>query len=292
MASEASARGIPLGMISATLSQSSGRTRPLAASLLREAYSRLDLVGAIDESDAARLVKLGVLQDAVRITGDTRYDQVWARVARVDPHSPLLSPLVSDRLTVVAGSTWPSDERMLLNAWGKLKASRPALRLVIAPHEPTRAHLEPIERWARDAGLRSALLSEDRHVADWDVLVVDQVGVLGELYSVGDIAFVGGGFHSAGLHSVLEPAAAGLPVLFGPRHTGSRDAGLLMDRAGAIACEDTASLTAAIEGYAGDRELLARAGAAAREVVRSGLGAAKRSATLVMELMKTSSGAG
>ena len=65
------------------------------------------------------------------------------------------------------------------------------------------------------------------------LVVVDRTGVLGELYALADAAFVGGGFHAAGLHSVLEPAAYGVPVAFGPMHRGSREAGLLIRATGA-----------------------------------------------------------
>jgi len=223
---EASRRGIRLGLVSATLAHRSSRRSPLASSLLRGAYARLERVGAISADDADRLVALGVPSSRVSVTGDTRYDQVWARAQGVDRNGALLAPLTSpDRFTLVAGSTWPTDDARLLPAWARLSrrhsTARP--RLVIAPHEPTAAHLAPIERWAAAEGLRAERLGGP-HAADADVVVVDRVGVLGDLYALADVAFVGGGFHAAGLHSVLEPAAFGAPVLFGPRHHASRDA--------------------------------------------------------------------
>src|SRR5439155_636181 len=84
-------------------------------------------------------------------TGDTRFAQVWARAARADLTGPLLAPLRSDRPTLVAGSTWPTDEKPLLEAWSNLREQHPEARLIIAPHEPTAVHLEPIEQWARTA---------------------------------------------------------------------------------------------------------------------------------------------
>lgn len=284
LAEEAHARKIPLGMISATLSAGSGRGRALGRALLGDAYHALGRVGAIDADDAARLVALGVRADHVRVTGDTRYDQVAARAATADRSNAVLAPLVSARPTLVAGSTWPADESALLPAWVTLKSAVPDARLIIAPHEPTASHLAPIEQWARSAGLSLARLADANPTHD--VVLVDRVGVLGELYALADAAFVGGGFHAAGLHSVLEPAAFGAPVLFGPRHTNSRDAGLLIAARGGEAVENRESLARALRIILSESDTRTRAGAAAKRVVQQGLGAAERSAALVEELLE------
>ncbi len=94
----------------------------MAARLLSDAYARLDAVGAIDARDAERLVDLGVRRERIEVTGDTRYDQVWARVRGVDRAAGLVAMLTSDRPTLVAGSTWPADERPLLAAWSRVRA--------------------------------------------------------------------------------------------------------------------------------------------------------------------------
>ncbi|MBI1809365.1 MAG: hypothetical protein HYR75_05650, partial [Gemmatimonadetes bacterium] len=224
---EAARRGVRVGMISATMSEGSGRTSRIASLLLSDAYAALDAVGAIDAGDAGRLTALGVRRDRIAVTGDTRYDQVWQRATAADRGGALLAPLASARPTLVAGSTWPADEAALLDAWGVVRERIPAARLVIAPHEPTARAMRPIEAWAREARLTCARLGGDAQRTA-DVIVVDRVGVLGDLYALADVAFVGGGFHDAGLHSVIEPAAFGAPVLFGPRHERSRDAGLLL----------------------------------------------------------------
>jgi 3-deoxy-D-manno-octulosonic-acid transferase len=281
---EAAARGVVTGLVSATLAEGSSRLHGPAARLLRDAYARLALVGAIGAEDAERLVTLGVPRDAVRVTGDTRYDQVWARATSVDRAGPLLSSLASDRPTLVAGSTWPADERELLPAWLAVRAHAPTARLIVAPHEPTSTHLAPIERWAGGAGLRLARLSAP-DAGDADVLLVDRVGVLGELYALADAAYVGGGFHAAGLHSVLEPAAFGAPVLFGPRFTNSRDARLLLDGGGGRTARDARSLAAILCAWLTEPATRAESGRHARGLVEAGLGAAERSWSLVAELL-------
>lgn len=283
LVAEAARRSAPLGLVSATLAAGSSRRRGPAAALLRAAYSRLDMVGAIDDDDAGRLVELGVRASAIEVTGDTRYDQVWARARATAPDGPLLAPLASDRPTLVAGSSWPADEAVLLPAWEAARRAVPTARLVIAPHEPTAAHLTPIERWAGGAGLRVARLGAAD--AGTDVVLVDRVGVLGELYALGDVAYVGGGFHAAGLHSVLEPAAFGAPVLFGPRWQASRDASLLQRAGGGAAVADRDDLARRLTHWLGDTDARTESGARARAMVEGGLGAAERSYDLVQALL-------
>jgi 3-deoxy-D-manno-octulosonic-acid transferase len=284
LVAEAHRRGVRLGMVSATLAETSSRRRGPAAALLADAYARLDLVGAIDPADAGRLVALGVRPEAVSVTGDTRYDQVWARARAADRSGTLLAPLLVDRPTLVAGSTWPADERALLPAWEALRRRVPAARLVVAPHEPTPAHLAPLEAWARAAGLSFARLGASG-AGEADVVIVDRVGVLGDLYALADAAFVGGGFHAAGLHSVLEPAAFGSPVLFGPRHGASRDAGLLLAADGAVSAADADGLRDGLLAWLGEPAAGRSAGERARAVVEAGLGAAERSYDLVARLL-------
>ena len=285
LAREAARRRTALGLVSATLSADSSRRRGMAAALLRDAYAYLDRVGAISSEDADRLVALGVSPQRVTVTGDTRYDQVWARAARAEhDRGALLATLRSERVTLVAGSTWPADERRLLTAWARLAARHRSLRLIIAPHEPTAPHLAPIEAWARGAGLRTARLDVPG-ASNADVLIVDRVGVLGDLYALADVAYVGGGFHAAGLHSVLEPAAFGAPVLFGPRYRGSRDARVLVDADAAVSSVDERALELALERWLTHPAERRAAGDSGRSIVHAGLGAAERSFALVDSLL-------
>lgn len=277
-------QGVRVALIAATLSMRSGRQGLLARALLRDAYSVLDAVGAIDAADATRLVDLGVHRDRIQVTGDTRYDQVWARAQGADRTTPLIAPLVSERPTVVAGSTWPSDERVFEGAWPAVKKAVPTARLIIAPHELTASHLTSLEQWIAREGWRSARLGTPE-ASDADVVLVDRMGALGDLYALADVAFVGGGFHAAGLHSVLEPAAFGAAVLFGPRFSGSRDAALLIEAGAGQSVDNAESLSLALIAWLRDGEARAEAGAHARTMVESGLGAAARSTTLVSALL-------
>jgi len=281
----AAKRGVMLGMLSATMPESSRRRSGIARLALADAYRALDAVGAISDDDARRLVELGVRDDRITATGDTRYDQAWHRAQTESPgRTALLRPLRAPRFTMVAGSTWPSDEERLLPAWLIARATHPDLRLVIAPHELSKKNLERIESWAEKNGLTSKRVGTDA-AARADVVIVDRYGILGDLYALADIAYVGGGFRDAGLHSLLEPAAFGAPVIIGPRHPDNRDARLLESAGAAFRCGDAAAMADQIRRWLDAPDTLAHARSAAHEVVRSGLGAAERSVTIVETLM-------
>lgn len=274
--------GVAVGVISATLPESSGRRGVFARALLGDAYRSIDRVGAIDPADGERLYEQGVPREKIGVTGDTRYDQVWSRAQR--PAPALVQTLRSARPTLVAGSTWPSDEEHLLPAWTRIRDKIPDARLVIAPHEVSAHGVRSIESWARAGTLRLARLDAEDAI-DADVVLVDRYGILGDLYSLADVAYVGGGFQSAGLHSVLEPAAFGAPVLFGPRHEKSRDAARLIEAGGGAAVTREVDLSLRLADWLGSIPARDVAGSAARAMVQSGLGAAERSFALVSALL-------
>ncbi len=280
----ASRRGVKVGLVSGTVAPSSTRQRGVAGALLRDAYRSLDAIGAVAAADGDRLAALGADPRRIIVTGDTRYDQVAARAAHVDRTAPLLAPLESAAPTLVAGSTWPADERVLLEAWREVRNALPAARLIIAPHEPTEGHLTPIEAWGSAHGIAVARLGTPGASAA-PVVLVDRVGVLGDLYALASAAFVGGGFHAAGLHSVLEPAAFGAPVAFGPRIANARDASLLVESGGAAIVRDAESAADTMLGWLGDDDARRQAGDCARALVASGVGAADRSYDLVASLL-------
>jgi 3-deoxy-D-manno-octulosonic-acid transferase len=295
----AAARGSAVGIVAATVSPVSGRLRWPARALLRPGYAAVTLAGAVSSEDAERLAGLGVPRSHIEVTGDPRFDSVVERVRAIAPDEPLLR-FGHGAATLVAGSTWAEDERVLLAAFRAVRASRTDARLIVVPHEPTPEHLAQLDAMAAELGLAPPVrLSAAAGPVPF--LVVDCVGVLATLYASARIGFVGGGFGAAGLHSVLEPAACGLPVLFGPRWQSSREAGILIERRGAAVVSpefpDWLDLDS-MATHAGASPLAAlwlamlrnpeharAAGRRALQCVEAGLGAAARSAGLVERLM-------
>jgi 3-deoxy-D-manno-octulosonic-acid transferase len=287
LATCARARGATVALVAATVSPGSGRLRWPARQLLRPGYAALSAAAAISDDDARRLAALGVSADRIEVLGDPRFDSVVAKVRAVSPDDPLLR-FGLGAPTLVAGSTWPGDEAVLLDAFARVRAARADARLILVPHEPTPTHLAALESAAARSGVPAPVrLSTAESPAP--LLVVDRVGVLAAMYGTGALAYVGGGFGRAGLHSVLEPAAWGLPVAFGPRWRESRDAGLLLAAGAALDLPDASRaadvLAHAWERWIGDEAMRVAQGRRAREVVERGLGAARRSAEMLARLI-------
>jgi 3-deoxy-D-manno-octulosonic-acid transferase len=289
LACRAAGLGVPVALIAATVRPGSGRLRWPARTLLAPGYRAVAAAGAVSREDAERLSALGVPRSRISVTGDPRFDSVLDKVGGVAPDDPLLR-FGAGAPTMVAGSTWPGDEDALLAGFARLHRRHPEARLILVPHEPTDDHLASIERRAAELGAPDPvrLSAAQGPVA---LLLVDKVGVLAALYGAGTLAYVGGGFHAAGLHSVLEPAAWGRPVVFGPRWRESRDAGLLLAGGGAVALEERGP-TETVEELCGiwerwltDERERSERGGRALAVVRSGAGAADRSAALVEQLV-------
>jgi 3-deoxy-D-manno-octulosonic-acid transferase len=285
----AKARGARLTMLNAVLSSGSSRLRGPSRFLLGPTYRRLDAVGAVADADAARFTRLGLAAERVRLTGDARFDQVWARVQALRRDDPLLGRLTDPGVvTLVAGSTWGPDEARLIPAFARARLISPDTqwRLIVAPHEPDERHLAALEVRLSEARLPHARLAAvEAGEPVPEVVVVDRVGVLADLYALAEVAYVGGGFHSAGLHSVVEPAALGVPVVFGPRHGNAREALELEDAGAGFEVSDVPELEGCFTELSGERgrEVRRRAGAAALEYVRSRLGGAVANAELVLE---------
>lgn len=285
---EALARGVRLALLSATLPPGSSRLSARSRALLAPAHERLHHVAAISAEDSGRFSKLGVPAPRRSVMGDARCDQVWSRAAGVDRASPLLAPLLRPGPpTLVAGSTWPPDEDRLLPAVRAVRDAGTPLRLVLAPHEPTPEHLSRTATALQVHGLPHLRLGEVEAGAEpREVVLVDRVGVLGELYAAADLAYVGGGFGTAGLHSVLEPAAFGAPVVFGPNHGNAREAAELVAAGGGFTAEGADELRRVLSALTSDAPARERAGASARSYVRAGRGAAARGAEIVLELLR------
>lgn len=287
----AGSRGVRLGLISATVPARSAHLSWPARNRTRNAYEALERIGAISEEDAARLERLGGRRSALTVTGDTRYDGVLQRIARFNPAHETVARLEvrrSGTFTIVAGSTWPTDEAMLLPAFADFRAQVPTARLVLAPHAPHPDRLAKIASVAAAARLPQPVRLSQLSPGDCEpIVVVDRVARLADLYSVSDVAYVGGGYHRGGLHSVLEPAAFAVPVIVGPRWQMSRDADLLLGAGGAMALPDHGrqQLSARLSQWHQNPAARRKAGLAARAVVEGGRGAAARNAELVCGLL-------
>jgi 3-deoxy-D-manno-octulosonic-acid transferase len=185
----------------------------------------------------------------------------------------------------VAGSTWRGDEERLVHALIAARASGAAWRAIFAPHEPTDEHLRQLERRLHTSGLRYSRLPQEGSgplpTPLVDAIIVDRMGVLADLYAVAAVAYVGGGFGNAGLHSVVEPAALGLPVVFGPRFGNAQEAERLARSGGGFVVHNGEEMQDVLRRLRRDVRAREAAGVAARNFVQSFTGGAERNAAVV-----------
>lgn len=275
---EAARRRIPVLLVDATLQPRSLRSRWPARRLYADLYRRLRVISCVSDGDARRFQREAPGHPAICIDGDTRFDQVLRRRADA-AHVPI--PEILHRqprpFTLLAGSTWGPDETCLLCAWQRWKPTWPhAARLVLVPHEPTTTHLQALERRLQALGLESvryAAVESRQHLPE--VIVVDRVGILPELYACADVAYVGGAF-GRGVHNLIEPAIMAMPVLFGPKHHNAPEADMLLEANAAAVIRSPTDLERQLHVLATDGESRRRMGGQARAFVDRNLGASER----------------
>jgi len=254
---------------SVSANASSFRHKPFVRNFNRALLESFDAIGAVSAEAAQNLLPLIRRPERVQITGDTRYDQVLFRTQSKRVEEVLPERWRNGAPILVAGSTWPSDEEVLLPAFVEARKQVSSLRLILVPHEPTSEHLLQLEKQLENfdlAFVRLSLLNAERESGrrgEWEsrregerergrwgelemerfspthpltpspahpvtpsVLLVDRIGILATLYGAGQVAFVGGSF-GPGVHSVLEAAVHGVPVMIGPRFRNSPEATVL-----------------------------------------------------------------
>lgn len=236
--------GVPVFLINAS-TPPLGWFGQLSLHVRRSIFAAIDGWTFVDAIAAAAWEPYINLPARGLVAGDPRVDRALKRAEKLIAEGKARTKLGRWRrkgFCLVAGSTWPQDEEVLLKAWALVKGEK---SLVIVPHEPEEAHLLRLEKELQRHQLSFARFSRlGESETDVQVLIVDQRGFLAEIYGLGELAYVGGGFNRH-IHSIIEPIAHGLLVAFGPRYARSPEAYTL--RAAGAAC--------ALEGRGKARQL-------------------------------------
>ena len=184
---QAKRRGMPLLLANASVSANANsfRHKPLVRHFNREVLAQFDVIAAVSSAAAENLRPLLRYPERLRILGDTRFEQVVHRVQHAAPQNILPQAWREKEFHLVAGSTWPSDEAVLIPAFAAVQQRLPHLRMILVPHEPTEAHLQNAERLLQEHLLSSVRLSHAHTHEPAAVLLVDRIGVLAELYGAG-----------------------------------------------------------------------------------------------------------
>lgn len=223
----------PVAILGGTVRRGSLRLTPVARPLYRRLCREIAWIGAVTRTHADRWIRLGAAPGIVEVTGDPRHDLVLRR--RPNPTTAgALAAWRAGRTVLVAGSTEPADEAVLLRAARTVIAARPAAGLLLVPHDPAPATLRRLVARAGRLGLRMEVWHQQAAVPTAPIVTVAETGLLFDLYGLGTLAYVGGGFRPGRLHAVIEPAALGLPVVFGPRSEADDAAGALLAAGGGM----------------------------------------------------------
>jgi 3-deoxy-D-manno-octulosonic-acid transferase len=222
-----------------------------------------------DETSLELLRSIGFSN--VILSGDTRFDRV-AEIAAEAREIPLVKAFAGSKALFVAGSTWDQDLRLIVT----LPLRTYGYKLLVAPHE---TDPEQLRRSLAlfPAGTSVLLFSEANagNVAEADVLLIDNVGMLSALYRYGSLAFIGGGFGD-GIHNVLEASVYGLPVIFGPNHTKFSEALDLIRLKGAFCVQNATELKTIVDQLCSDKIWMEKTAKTAKEYVISNGGASDR----------------
>ena len=273
---ELNKRNIPTILINSTIHRNKGYEF-FYQIFERVMYYNFSAIFTISEATKKYFREKNIYNGTIQYLGDTRYDQV---INRASDSSRVVKPLeknIKNRKVIIAGSTWPDDERIIIEAVTKIKKQGTKIWLVLIPHEPTEESLKHIEQKASEFELSYTKFSElnNKATSFTDILIVDRVGVLAALYALGDICFVGGAF-GPGIHNVLEPAAHGKIIAFGPKYSNSFEAQQLKKRGVAFVIKDAEELYQLLSTTLSETKKLRNLGKKARQIVNENVGATER----------------
>lgn len=271
-------KGIKSILVNGRVSPRTLRTYRRCPLFTRKMFQPLELCLMQSNLDRERLLQAGIdRHEKVIVVGNIKFDRVWIPMSQKERHEWLnFLSMKSEDLIWVAGSTHRGEEEIVLGVFKRLRASFPALRLILAPREIDRVH--EIFTEAQDAGLKVALRTEipDKK-ATYDVLILNTLGELGRIYGLGEVSFVGGSLVPVGGHNLLEPAGFGCPVLFGPYvHNFVLMSELLVKAGGGWQVHDGEELHKAMMMLLADTGMRAETGRLAKEFVVKNQGALER----------------
>ena len=289
--------GIPVCVVNARISEKSFRKHQRIR-LIPRALSKLDLIAAQTEEDAARFNDLGVDPGRLHVTGNMKYD-------RCDTGDERENEVLRQRLreqygiasempVLIGGSVHRGEDRVIVSVYKRLIDAGHELRLVLVPRYPAEAPavmgelenhgLEGVRKTTRTRHPETVFERPSR------VLIVDTMGELGHFYAMSDIAYVGGSLHyrgsNKGGHNLMEPAVLGIAVLFGPYNYSFRETVRdLLAAGGGMLVHDEEELVARLESLLTDPQARAEMGRRARRVVFENRGAARQNLQLLREYL-------
>lgn len=217
-----------------------------------------------NQKSADLLNSLGI--NNFTIAGDTRFDRV-IEIADKSQDNEIIKKFVDDKFCIIAGSTWYEDEQLL----ARFINEHPSVKMIIAPHEINENHIVNLLQIIHLPVVRYSRAKLD-NVAQYSVLIIDNIGMLASIYKYGHIAYIGGGF-GAGIHNIIEAAVFGMPIVFGKNYKKFQEAIDLIELKAAYSINDYDELSFYLSMFIRDKNFLERISEIARDYVRKNKGA-------------------
>ena len=262
-------RGIPVYLISAVFRPNQMFFKPWGNVFKKilKYYTQI----FVQDNESRRLIQKQGLNN-VTVMGDTRMDRV-INIKENALDLPIVEKFATrknNQSVLVAGSSWPEDETLLINHFNK----HAYIKLIIAPHLINEAHLKQIEGKLKRSSVRYSEATDD-NILNFDCLIIDNFGLLSSIYRYGEIAYIGGGF-GAGIHNLPEAAVHGIPVIFGPNYKKFLEARELLNNGGGFTINDETDLNRILKNFITSPEDLEIAGEKAAEYIYMSAGATQK----------------
>ena len=278
---------IPVLMVNGRISDKSVKRYRYLYSLWDEILSSIKVFAMQSKVDAENILKLGADPALVTVTGNTKFDQTYTNVSEAEKHNLLLELGLGDNQGVfLAGSTHKGEEEHVLKAYNDIKRVFPEAKLVIAPRSVlrTNAILDLCDQYCFTAVTRTQL--QEQYSTGHDVVILNTIGELGKMYSVGDVIFVGGSLIPHGGHNILEPAAHGKAIIVGPNMFNFKDTHVLFkNRNAVVTVKNGADLAKEALKLFQDDDERHRMEEETLAICRENRGAAERTADILNDLL-------
>jgi 3-deoxy-D-manno-octulosonic-acid transferase len=276
--------GVPMAVVNARVSDRSFPRYMRLRRLWRPLFEKISLFLAQSEETAERLIRIGAPAGRVQVTGNLKYDLKEGRESSLV--AMVRGQLPAQARVVVAGSTLDGEEKMLLAAWPRVLAAEPNAVMVLAPRHPDR--FAAVAAMVGAGGFTMLLASEFRErpepVAAGSIFLLDTIGDLAAMYSLGSLAFVGGSLVAAGGHNPLEPARFSVPVLMGESFENFREIVHVLQVHNAIHVVSTTALADTLAAMLHHTDEARTMGQRGREVFDAQAGATGRTVAALTQL--------
>lgn len=214
----------------------------------RNALNTFDYFFVQNENSKKLLQSIGFTN--VKISGDTRFDRVVSILER-DNSLDFIEQFKDQKTTIVIGSSWPKDESLLVNY---INSAPDDLKFIIAPHNIHKAEIDKLQTLITK---KTILYSEkeNQNLNEFQLFIIDTIGILTKIYSYADIAYVGGGFGNPGVHNILEPATFGVPIVIGPNYSHFAEATALVHQGGCVSISNQKELNEALDNLISNEDI-------------------------------------